>query len=308
MLSMVNMTVAPRMLYESIVTNKIMGIDISNYTFQNNKNITIGQQEQRDIRMSDSRWRQDIPADKNHRIAIVIPVYNHGNSVVRIVERAMRCGYPVFVVDDGSTDGGAADLQAIPGIHLLRHTENRGKGEALITGFRAAQKVADWAVTMDADGQHNPEELIGLVEAIPQTGRPIILGVRKGMDDRNVPWTSRFGRVFSNFWVWMSGGTWLSDTQSGFRIYPLPEILHLGIRSGRYQFEVEALARAGWHKMPVVEVAVNVVYAAPGVRKTHFRPFVDFLRNSRVFTRLILTRIIRRLFVKKSGRNRQDVG
>lgn len=293
---------------ESVSMNKIMGIDISKYTFQNNKNIDIGQQERRDSRMSESRGQPGSRADKKQRIAIVIPVYNHGNTVGQIAERAGCHGYPVFVVDDGSTDDGVAGLQAVSGIQILQHTVNQGKGAALMTGFRAARTVADWAVTMDADGQHNPEDLKDLVRAIPQTGRPIILGVRQGMRSRNVPWTSRFGRGFSNFWVWMSGGLWLADTQSGFRIYPLPEVLNLGIRSRRYQFEVEALARAGWQKMPVIEVPVNVTYAAPGERRSHFRPFVDFLRNSRVFTRLILTRIVRRLFAEPSNRKRQDAG
>ncbi len=227
------------------------------------------------------------------RIAIVIPVYNHDQTVADVVIRAKGHGYPVFVVDDGSTDESFSKLREIEGIQLLQHRVNRGKGAALVTGFQAAQGFADWAITMDADGQHNPDDLVNLVQAIPKDGRPIILGRRQGMDNCNVPWTSRFGREFSNFWVWASGGQWLRDSQSGFRIYPLPEILNLGVCSERFQFEVEVLARAGWKKIPVIEVLVGVTYEAPGKRKSHFRPFVDFLRNSQVFTRLILTRFFR---------------
>ncbi len=238
-------------------------------------------------------------AEKDSRIAIVIPVYNHDQTAADVVIRALGHGYPVFVVDDGSTDESFSKLRKIEGIHLLQHRINRGKGAALVTGFQAAQRVADWAITMDADGQHNPDDLVNLVQAIPKDGRPIILGRRQGMDNCNVPWTSRFGREFSNFWVWASGGQWLRDSQSGFRIYPLPEILNLGVCSERFQFEVEVLARAGWKKIPVIEVLVGVTYEAPGKRKSHFRPFVDFLRNSQVFTRLILTRFFRFLFKGK---------
>ncbi|MBA4369603.1 MAG: glycosyltransferase family 2 protein [Desulfobacterium sp.] len=233
------------------------------------------------------------------RIAIIIPVYNHDQMVVDVVIRALGYGYPVFVVDDGSIDESFSKLRKIEGVHLLQHRINRGKGAALVTGFQAAQSVADWAITMDADGQHNPDDLVNLVQAIPEDGRPIILGRRQGMDNCNVPWTSRFGREFSNFWVWASGGQWLRDSQSGFRIYPLPEILNIGVCSERFQFEVEVLARAGWEKIPVIEVLVGVTYEKPGKRKSHFRPFVDFLRNSQVFTRLILTRIFFQLFRRK---------
>jgi glycosyltransferase involved in cell wall biosynthesis len=232
-------------------------------------------------------------------ISVIIPVYNHEQMAAEVVSRAMQHGYPVFVVDDGSTDGSLLKLRNIPGIHLLQHGKNRGKGAALVTGLQAALKSADWAVTLDADGQHNPDDLAALVQAIPNDSRPIILGMRQGMNNRNVPWTSRFGREFSNFWVWASGGQWLRDSQSGFRIYPLPETLNLGVRSERFQFEVEVLARAGWNRIPVIEVPVGVVYEKPGKRKSHFRPFVDFLRNSHVFTRLILTRIFVRPWKRK---------
>jgi glycosyltransferase involved in cell wall biosynthesis len=232
-------------------------------------------------------------------IAVVVPVYNHEKMVVDVVTRAQRYGYPVFVVDDGSTDESFSKLRKVTGIHILRHEKNRGKGSALVTGFQAAQKTADWAITIDADGQHNPDDLVDLVQAIPGDGRPIILGKRQGMDNRNVPWTSRFGREFSNFWVWAAGGQWLRDTQSGFRIYPLPETLNLGVRSERFQFEVEVLAKAGWNNISVIEVPVRVRYQQPGERISHFRPFIDFLRNSHIFTCLIITRIFFRLFKRK---------
>ncbi len=107
----------------------------------------------------------------------------------------------------------------------------------------------------------------------------------------HVPWTSRFGRKFSNFWVWLSGGPALLDSQSGMRIYPLPQALYLGTKARRFQFEVEILVRAKRNGVPVIEVPVRVNYNPTGSRISHFRPFVDFLRNSSTFTRLIFNRI-----------------
>jgi glycosyltransferase involved in cell wall biosynthesis len=222
------------------------------------------------------------------RFAVIIPTYNHGARIAEVVDGARSLGYPIVVVDDGSTDATAQVLASLSGIHGLRHPVNRGKGAALITGMRAAAGIADYAITMDADGQHDPADARRLTAALGQRRRAIVIGRRK-MDD--APWTSRKGRAFSNFWVWVSGGVRLADSQSGFRIYPIPETLSLGIAARRYQFEVEVLARAAWQGIPILEVPISAVYGSDLPRISHFRPFVDFLRNSGTFSRLIIRRI-----------------
>jgi hypothetical protein len=132
---------------------------------------------------------------------------------------------------------------------------------------------------------------MSLIKAIPKKIRPIVVGARSGMEGRHVPWTSSFGRKFSNFWVRTSGGPAISDSQSGMRIYPLPEALNLGTKARRFQFEVEILVRAKRKGLQVIEAPVRVNYNPSGERISHFRPFVDFLRNSSTFTRLIFRRI-----------------
>jgi hypothetical protein len=129
--------------------------------------------------------------------------------------------------------------------------------------------------------------------AIPPGTRPIVIGRREGMVGADVPWTSRFGRGFSNFWVRCAGGPRLTDTQSGMRIYPLPAAAGLGVRARRFQFEVEVLVRACWAGIPVVEAPVAVSYTPGRARISHFRPWVDFWRNSETFSRLIFLRICR---------------
>lgn len=233
--------------------------------------------------------------------AVVIPVYNHGTTVAAVIRKALRYDLPVIVVDDGSTDETYPSIQSIPGIRILRHGHNRGKGAALVTGMREAAGIARWAVCLDADGQHDPNDIGTLLAAIPATGCAIIIGKRVGME--TAPWTSRFGRKFSNFWVWVSGAARLSDSQSGFRVYPLPEILHLDIRSGRYQYELEVLAKAAWQGIPSIEIPVSVTYAPAGLRISHFQPWRDFYRNTQTFSRLITRRVFSpRLW----GRNRNS--
>lgn len=232
------------------------------------------------------------PFDGYGRIAAVVPVYNHEGMIAQVVRAVRALKIPVIVVDDGSTDGTYERVRDIKGIVLLRHETNRGKGAALLTGFAEAARHADWALTIDADGQHDPKDGLVLARAIPAGSRPIVVGAREGMLSPEVPWTSRFGRGFSNFWVRASGGPKITDSQSGMRLYPLPETLSLPVRARRFQFEVEVLVRAHWTGIPVIEAPISVSYTPGGERISHFRPFVDFLRNSSAFTRLIFTRIV----------------
>lgn len=250
-----------------------------------------------DISISpDSPRPASMPAHQGHssrpRFAIVIPVYNHALNMEQVAREALKLGFPVIVVDDGSTDRTADILGRVPGLLRLRHAVNAGKGAALMTGFEAAAEMADWAVTIDGDGQHRPAEAARLVAAALEGPRAIIVGRRRGMAGRHVPWTSRFGRGFSNFWVRASGGGRLTDSQSGFRIYPLPEIFALNVKARRFQFEVEVLAKAGWQGLPVREVSISVDYHPGAPRVSHFRPFVDFCRNTGTFARLIFQRIV----------------
>jgi glycosyltransferase involved in cell wall biosynthesis len=227
------------------------------------------------------------------RFAFVIPVFNHEGMVRQVIRDACALELPVFVIDDGSTDSTYDQIKDIPGITVIRHKQNMGKGAAILTGFSAAAIVADWAITIDADGQHYPEDALAMIEAIPEGVRPIVVGARAGMTGVHVPWTSSFGRKFSNFWVRLSGGPVISDSQSGMRIYPLSEALILPTKARRFQFEVEILVQANRMGISVIEAPVRVNYNPAGSRISHFRPFVDFLRNSTTFTRLIFTRIFR---------------
>ncbi len=229
------------------------------------------------------------PRPASPQVACVIPVFNHAASVGSLVERTLAQGMRTVVVDDGSTDGTLDVLARIPEVRVLRHDRNRGKGAALLTGFTSLVDEASYVVTIDADGQHDPADIPHLIGALPLEGRPIVVGCRQGMEGDHIPWTSRFGRKFSNFWVRAGGGGRVADSQSGFRLYPLPEVLALRPRARRFQFEVEILVLAGWHRLPVVEAPVSVVYTAE--RISHFRPWVDFWRNSFTFSRLITQRI-----------------
>lgn len=206
-----------------------------------------------------------------------------------VIRKTLSHHLPVIVVDDGSTDNTYDAARSVPGIQVLRHRENRGKGAALVTGMKHAAGMCRWAVCLDADGQHNPDDIPNLIATLPANRAAIIIGKRTGME--TAPWTSRFGRKFSNFWVWVSGAAFLADSQSGFRIYPLPETLDLNIAAKRYQYELEVLVKAARQGIGTIEVPVSVSYAPMGRRISHFRPFRDFMRNTLTFARLITRRV-----------------
>ncbi len=227
-----------------------------------------------------------------NRFCLIIPVYNHDLFVGNVVKEALKLNFPVIVVDDGSTDTTKDLLEEIQGIRVLHHEKNLGKGAALLTGFREAAKRYDFAIVLDADGQHFPKDAHCLIKAIPHGMRPLVLGYRKEMTGPDIPWTSSMGRRFSNLWVRASGGPMVLDSQSGFRLYPLAEILSLKTCARRYQFEVEVLVKAHQKGIPVIEAPIHVWYPSREDRISHFRPFIDFLRNSATFSRLIFRRIV----------------
>ena len=233
------------------------------------------------------------------RIAVVIPVYNHERKIAQVVREALKLQLPLLVIDDGSTDATYDRLKDIASITIIRHGANRGKGAAILTGFAAALPSADWVITMDADGQHHPENALNLIRAVPPGERPIVVGRREGMNQRHVSWKSRFGRTFSNFWVRACGGPNIRDTQSGFRLYPLPEAMHLGVNAQRFQFEVEILVRAKWRGIPIRETPVGVTYDSKDERVSHYRGFVDFFRNAGTFSHLILMRLCVLPFIRE---------
>jgi glycosyltransferase involved in cell wall biosynthesis len=224
------------------------------------------------------------------RTAFIIPVYNQAGEIGAVIDKLRTFKRPIYAVDDGSTDDTPKALESFNDVTVIRHPINQGKGSALMTGFSAAAPLADWAITLDADGQHDPLDALSLLKAVTAGERPLIIGRRTHMLEKGAPWTSRWGRGFSNFWVWTCSGLRLSDTQSGLRLYPLPETLKLNPRSKRFQFEVEVLVLAAWSGMTIREADVSTQYRTPNKRVSHFRPWMDFWRNTLTFSRLLAMR------------------
>lgn len=212
---------------------------------------------------------------------VVAPTYNNAGTLGGIVRRVLALGLPLVVVDDGSTDGTAQVLrewETHPSVTVLRHERNRGKAAAMLTAFaRAAAHGHTHAATVDTDGQLDPEEIPKLLACAAANPRALVLGYR---DDTaaDYPRRSRVGRRVSNALLWIESGEWVRDSQCGLRVYPLGLIAAVPHRAGRYAFETEIIARAGWARCPIAEVAVSCRYGARGTFVSHFRPWVDSFR------------------------------
>jgi len=222
---------------------------------------------------------------------IVIPVYNHSKTLRDIVSRALNIHSHVMVVDDGSTDGGIETLKNL-NVHIVRHDKNRGKGVAIMSAVQEARNLGTThLITIDADGQHDPADIPLFLSKIEQAPYAIIVG-KRNFARTNIPFSSRFGRSFSNFWLRVQTGRSLKDTQSGFRAYPIAVLEWLKLREKRYSFEIEVLVKAAWAGIDLKEVDISVHYSERTKRISHFRPFRDNLILSLLNTRLTIRAIV----------------
>ena len=222
------------------------------------------------------------------RLLVAIPVYNHGQTLRDVVERTLAVHPDVLVVDDGSTDGGCATLQGLP-VRVLRHERNLGKGRAIMTAAREADRLGmTHLATIDSDGQHDPADLTNFLRLLRSEPEALVVGTRRFGPD--VPGSSRFGRSFSNFWLRVQTGVSLGDTQSGFRVYPVAVLLQLPLRETGYSFEIEVLVRASWAKVPLRDVEISVIY--PPDRVSHFQMLRDNVRASLLNARLTMRTIL----------------
>jgi glycosyltransferase involved in cell wall biosynthesis len=224
------------------------------------------------------------------KIIIVIPVYNHGSTLRGVVTRALKVNDQVMVFDDGSTDGGIDTLGGL-NVHIVRHSQNRGKGAAILSAAKAARRLGmTHMITIDADGQHDPFDFRHFSPVLQANPCAVVVG-KRNFSAINAPLSARFGRHFSNFWFRLQTGQVLADTQSGFRAYPLAVLEKLKLREKHYAFEVEVLVKAAWGGIKLHDVNISVFYPTARERVSHFHLIRDNFQLSLLNTRLTLRSI-----------------
>jgi glycosyltransferase involved in cell wall biosynthesis len=193
----------------------------------------------------------------------------------------------IAVIDDGSHDGTAACAEKA-GVICLRHAENRGKGTALMTGLAWARETGRrWAVTMDADGQHSPDDLDAFWSAPVRADTAVVVG-RRGLRGSPMPWHRRFSNYLTTRMISSLAGKPVYDAQCGFRMYNLDAAAASGFpREGRFEWESQALVIACRKGFSILPVDIATVYTDNG---SHMRLVLDTLRFLKMFGRLAWTR------------------
>ena len=167
---------------------------------------------------------------RDRGICVVIPTYNNAGTIADVVHRTLTHCLDVIVVCDGSTDGTLEILQQIEGITVVSCAKNAGKGYALKQGFKKALEMGfAYAITLDADGQHFPEDIPHMLRANQKHPGALIVGQRKDLDKAERSAGSKFANAFANFWFAIQTGHRLKDTQTGFRLYPLKKLYGLSL-------------------------------------------------------------------------------
>jgi glycosyltransferase involved in cell wall biosynthesis len=220
---------------------------------------------------------------------VVIPAYNEAATVRDVAIRARRQCQHVIVVDDGSTDGTAealADLDVI----RLRNDQNRGKADSLVRGFDyALAHGAAGVITLDADGQHAPEEIPVFLQQAKDCPTTLLIGIRRRDQRRASFWRYAANRI-ADFWIGWAAGRPIEDSQSGFRLYPAHLLRTVKVPHGperSFVYESEILIETARHGAEIRGMAVSVT-RRPGPSPSHFRPMLDIARIVQMVTRKLV--------------------
>ncbi|MCB0456224.1 MAG: DUF2062 domain-containing protein [Flavobacteriaceae bacterium] len=220
---------------------------------------------------------------------VVVPTYNNAKTLQKVIDGILCYTTKIIIVNDGSTDATIQILKNYPQLTQVHLPKNKGKGNALRIGFKRAIDMGfDYAITIDSDGQHFPEDIPVLIEALKsESSENVLLIGARNMEQEGIPKKSSFGNRFSNFWFWVETGIKLQDTQSGYRLYPLITLKSLRLVTHKFEFEIEVIVKAAWKGTKVKNIPIKVHYDIED-RVSHFRPFKDFARISVLNTYLVI--------------------
>lgn len=191
-----------------------------------------------------------------------LPVFNEAKSVNPVLDEVRRYSRDIVVVDDGSTDGTRELLRQRDDIQLVVHPQNRGYGAALMTAFRyAAEHGYDFIVTIDCDGQHEPQRIPRFVSAC--RGIDIVSGSRylKRYEKDSQPPAQRLwvNQLITNE-INRELGLSLTDAFCGFKAYRVASIAEMKISETGYAMPLELWVRAAAAKLKIVEIPVPLIY------------------------------------------------
>jgi glycosyltransferase involved in cell wall biosynthesis len=230
---------------------------------------------------------------------IIIPVYNHEHAIVQVISKLKPFGIPCLLVNDGSSVACSAVLedcarQEAGWLTLLNRPENGGKGAAVIDGFNAAQRLGyTHAIQIDADGQHNIDDIARFLEAGRLNPEAMILG--QPVFDESIPKNRLYGRRVTNLWIAINTVSLaIADGMCGFRLYPLAavgKLINMTRIAQGMDYDIEIVVRLYWQGVEAINIPTAVCYPYDGV--SHFRLLHDNVMISKTHARLFFGMLIR---------------
>ncbi len=208
-------------------------------------------------------------------LAVVIPAYQAAPTIADVAQRALALLPTVLVIDDGSDDDTAGEARRA-GAEVISQPQNRGKGDALELAFETLfARGFEAVITVDADGQHLPEEIPVLTRAAVD-GVDLVLGTRSHLFEQ-MSRLRRFSNRLSSRVISLVAGASVGDVQTGFRLYTRRLIAATGFPEARFEAESAVVIRAARQGLRIVSVPVRLGFA-DGRTTSHFRPLADSLR------------------------------
>lgn len=198
---------------------------------------------------------------ENPELIVLLPAYNEERFIGSLVLQLREIADYVIVIDDGSTDRTAAIARAAGAI-VENHERNMGKGMALNTGFRKALNLgADIVVMIDADGQHNPEELDCVIAPLKAGEADIVVGSRYLTQASEIPKHRIWGHKMFNFLTRQASGVPVTDSQSGYRAFSAKAVKALSFYSDGFSVESEMQFISNEKNLRLVEVPITISYS-----------------------------------------------
>jgi glycosyltransferase involved in cell wall biosynthesis len=224
------------------------------------------------------------------KLAIVIPAYNEEGSIKKVLSEIPKKINGIkeiipIVVDDGSTDD-TCSLAKSKTKHVAHHVINLGVGAALTTGFEVAKKLkCDLAVTLDGDGQHNPNDIHRLIEPIISQKADVVIGTRM-LNAKGMPFVKILGNWMMNIMTALIMHAWSTDTQSGMRALSRKALRKMRFDSLGYEISSEIIGETKRAKLKLVEVPIETIYTEYSKANGQ-----SILNAVNIFTRLITIRL-----------------
>lgn len=201
-------------------------------------------------------------------VYVIIPAMNEQSHIAKVINRTLNEGYTnIIVVDDGSKDNTREIAKQYPDVTLLSHIINLGAGASTYTGIKyAIQENAKYILTIDADDQHDPEDIDHLLKAIIETNSDLVIGSRFKKKNK-IPSSRVFYNKIGNYISYFITGIYLTDSQSGIKIMTKEFAQELGMKYNGFEFCIEIIKQSKIVKATVLEIPINVKYTKETMRK-----------------------------------------